>query len=590
MANIVQTSNISQTSGPALTLNPGDGFTQPWGFTITDTDPSAPAIFDAGQADLYLGKAMGPSAPNSQVSGALGVRIGAAGATSNVVVDFASVIAFPTAGPSAALSVSGGHSISVYGTVSAQVSGSLGQASAGILTDGAGNISNSGGTISGYTAIRNTDTTSGDHVNLANTGTITALGGNAYDGSGSLATEWIDNRFGTFNGNIVFGDGAGDIFSTNCTPGTGAIIFGNGAGDSVVNAGSGAASHIAAIVFGDGNGCSAQNQYGSDSIGSITFGNGSGDQLINRGTISTSVTFGSGANDKIYNTSDGLILCDVTLGNGSNFLFDSTNGAMSGTVFCGSGGDAVMAGLTGGTVIGGLGNDRLYANPTSLAAANGSRTTLDGGGGSNALYGGTGYTTFIAGDTNGGFDQIWGGASAMAGVSGYTNNTLSYATVAAGKSVYVDLLGGHNGYLNSGANNDGAYTFEDSIANMPNVVGSGGGDILIADNGKDRVTGGGGGDSLYAGGGGFGTFVYTDYADSNLVTGYDTVMGFKLGTDKIDLSALHTSASHLVISTAGTSNSVYVEQNPGTFNASTDLAMVVNTTTPGGLQASNFVF
>ena len=75
-----------------------------------------------------------------------------------------------------------------------------------------------------------------------------------------------------------------------------------------------------------------------------------------------------------------------------------------------------------------------------------------------------------------------------------------------------------------------------------------------------------------------------------MVTGYDTIVGFKIGADRIDLAALHTDGSHLAISTAGTSNTLYVEQTPGTFNANTDLAMIVNATTAGGLHASDFVF
>jgi Ca2+-binding RTX toxin-like protein len=176
----------------------------------------------------------------------------------------------------------------------------------------------------------------------------------------------------------------------------------------------------------------------------------------------------------------------------------------------------------------------------------------------------------------------------MAGVTGYTNNTVSFAEMAVGRSVYVDLLTGHNAYVNDGASNDGAYTLEASIVNVPNVIGSSGGDIIIADNGIARLQGGGGADALYAGSGAD-TFVYTNYADSNLATGYDTVVGFKTGIDKIDLSALNVTAANLVIQTSGTSNTVYVERTPGTFNADTDLALVVNTTTVGGLHDYDFL-
>ena len=70
----------------------------------------------------------------------------------------------------------------------------------------------------------------------------------------------------------------------------------------------------------------------------------------------------------------------------------------------------------------------------------------------------------------------------------------------------------------------------------------------------------------------------------------DRIVGFKIGDDRIDLSAFRTDSVHLAISTAGRSNAVYLEQTPGTFNAVTDLAIVVYTTTAGGLHVSDFVF
>jgi beta-lactamase class A len=254
--------------------------------------------------------------------------------------------------------------------------------------------------------------------------------------------------------------------------------------------------------------------------------------------------------------------------------------------------DLLVGGTLSGGLSGGAGNDLIYGNTSQATADNAAWLTLDGGAGNNALYGSSGFNTFLAGDANGGFNQIWGAASKMARVSGYANNTLSFANVAAG--VYVDLLNGHNAYIGStpGGNWTGAGTYEDSIINVPNVIGSAFGDLMQADNGVDRITGGGKADQLYAGSGALsqGTFVYTGYSDSNTVTGYDTIVGFKLGTDKIDLSALHTDGSHLAISTTGTSNTLYVEQTAGTFNAATDLAMIVNTSAAGGLHASDFVF
>jgi hypothetical protein len=42
-------------------------------------------------------------------------------------------------------------------------------------------------------------------------------------------------------------------------------------------------------------------------------------------------------------------------------------------------------------------------------------------------------------------------------------------------------------------------------------------------------------------------------------------VGFKTGIDKIDLSGLHVTGANLGIFAAGTSNTLYIEMNPGTF-------------------------
>eukprot|EP01034_Spumella_vulgaris_P015800 gene15800-20186_t len=106
---------------------------------------------------------------------------------------------------------------------------------------------------------------------------------------------------------------------------------------------------------------------------------------------------------------------------------------------------------------------------------------MNSNGGSNALYGGGAFNTFLLGNVDDdGVNQVWGGASQMAGVTGFANNTISFAEMAVGRSVYVDLLNGHNAYVNDGANNDGIFTLEASIVNVPNVIGSSGGDVIIA--------------------------------------------------------------------------------------------------------------
>ena len=179
----------------------------------------------------------------------------------------------------------------------------------------------------------------------------------------------------------------------------------------------------------------------------------------------------------------------------------------------------------------------------------------------------------------------------MTGVAGYANNTLSFRNATAG--VLVDLLA-HDAFVGSTAAHawTGPGKLEDSIQNVPNVVGSKYGDVIHADNGVDRLTGGAGADQLVAGKGASShdTFVYAGLADSNIPHGHDTIFGFKAGVDKIDVSTMNVSAANLLIVNHGLSNTAYVEQKPGVFNANTNLALVVNTAVAGGLHASDFVF
>jgi hypothetical protein len=311
---------------------------------------------------------------------------------------------------------------------------------------------------------------------------------------------------------------------------------------------------------------------------------GTGDDLLNLGTMT-----GFGANGKvpIHFINAGTLSGSVSL-DCDDAVFDSTLGRVLYDIQANHE-STVVAGNTGNLVFGDNDDQILYANPTQAAADNASHTVLLPGRGNNALYGGSGFTTFrVVTDpedmpANPGdpvivpYNQIWGGWSKMPGVVGYTNNTVSFEDAVAG--VYVDLVEGHNAYavITPGLNWGSVQGyFENSIQNVPNVVGSSYGDVLIADDGIDRLTGGLKGDQLYSGQGPLSqtTFVYQSYQDSTVANGYDTIVHFKSGIDKIDISALRADPDQLVISTDGHS-SVYVEHTPGIFDPNTDLAINV---------------
>ena len=278
----------------------------------------------------------------------------------------------------------------------------------------------------------------------------------------------------------------------------------------------------------------------------------------------------------------------VNLGSGTN-NFNSTQGYVYGGISAGSGNSVIIGPINGGAVDGGSGNDVLYTNPTLTAAQDGSQTTLDGGTGNNWEYGDGAYTTFMSGDNaKGTYNQIFGEPSQMEGVAGYTNNTVSYAGLSSAyKSAYIDLLHG-DAYMCTIADANGApssdLVFEDYLKNVPNAIGSSGSDVIICDNGVDKITSGAntGGDVFYAGSGANSqdTFAFTSLSESPL-SDHDTIEGFKVGIDKVDLSALDMPIADVFLSSGGSgANTIYVEKNPSAgFNSATDMIISVKAST-----------
>jgi hypothetical protein len=185
----------------------------------------------------------------------------------------------------------------------------------------------------------------------------------------------------------------------------------------------------------------------------------------------------------------------------------------------------------------------------------------------------------------------------MADVAGYANNTVSYANLSSAyNSVYVNLLDG-DAYMCSIADANGVptsgYTFEDYLENVPNVIGSSGSDVVICEDGVDRIThGGGAGDVFYAGGGAGSedTFVYTAMDESPL-SNHDIIEGFKVGIDKLDFSQLDLTISDFLLSYGGNgSNTVYVEKNPSAgFNSATAMIISVQASTSAALTYKDIV-
>jgi hypothetical protein len=444
---------------------------------------------------------------------------------------------------------------------------------------------------------------SGNGIGVGGTGESTLLmvgaqgsvDGNDYIGVDIAGSSTIDN-YGLISDSAVNGDGL-DLTGPNVTYNYGSISA-LGSGGWAIQTNDTTTGGVTAI-YNYGSIVGQQYSYNSSLVnsaadqlvnfgtmtGGVAYGGVADCYLVNSGSIDGNITLGGGAHSYLVNS--GSIDGSVTLGSGADQSVNSTWGTISGTITCGSGGGVVIAGQTGGSVVG-SGDDVFYANPTQTAADNAAKTTLDGGTGDNWLYGDGAYTTFMSGDDAAGtYNQIFGGASQMEGVSGYTNNTVSYASLSSAyKSAYIDLLHG-DAYMCTIADANGApssdLVFEDYLQNVPNVIGTSGSDVILCDNGVDRIThGSSAGDVLYAGTGAASqdTFAYTNLNESSL-SHHDVIEGFKVGIDKINLTALDMPIADVLLSYGGNgSNTIYVEKDPSAgFNSATDMILSVKAST-----------
>jgi hypothetical protein len=553
----------SETTGAADLVSMGAGdfvYVAPQ-VVLTETNISNFGIQDTayGEAEIF-----GSVTANDPV-----FFEGSPAATTNIQIGQTGVVS-DYGGNGDAIDVEGGfYDISNSGQIIADQGGD------GILVgnDGSSGAIRNYGTIDAVVGVDDVDFNTDDFNYLDNYGTIAGSSDAVSETRGHVAEI---NNYGalvtTGPGAAVFGDSTTIVSLVNVGTITGGVTL--QAGDCVVN-------NQGTIIGGI--------------VGGAIDLEGSNASLNNSGTLDGDVSLGGG-NDTIVNT--GVINGSVGFFGATGASLDSGRGVITGEIECGDGGATVIAGETGDVVIGGAGNDRLQASPTLAAANNAAMTTLDGAGGNNWLIGDGAYVTFDSGDANGGINHINGRLSKMSDVAGDENNTVSYASLSgSAQSVYVNLLDGvaytcSTDNANTAANS--AFTLEDYIRNVPNVIGSTCADLLVCDNGVDNITAGGAGTVMDAGvgGGSQDTFVFTSFASSTS-TSEDTINGFKAGVDMLDFSALDVTAANIVIKRSASNHhisTVSVEQTAGVFDAATNLTLSVHTTTAGALTAGSIIF
>jgi len=242
-----------------------------------------------------------------------------------------------------------------------------------------------------------------------------------------------------------------------------------------------------------------------------------------------------------------------------------TGSAFNDTITSGSGNDSLSGGVGDDSLTGGSGND-----------------TLDGGVGNDTIVAGSGVDSLVGGD---GTDTLsatgWtigtttdGGSTAVRGV---VINLGSSSVTAATINAVTSLGNGTDGDVNSDitAVSNGQLvrlgvaatvtTRISTYSGIENVEGSDGGDYIIGSSSANSISGGAGGDYInpgsgadtVTGGAGDDTIIITETTQSAdtivfsgvtaALNGSDTVTGFVVGSDLLDVAPLNNASTGTTI-------------------------------------------
>lgn len=405
--------------------------------------------------------------------------------------------------------------------------------------------------------------------------TLTALNANGSTLRG-LGGDDILNSAGF--GTQLNGDDGNDIL--NGSTADDVLIGGAGADQIIGNAGTDLASYVTSFagvalsLASGGSGGDAlgdtfsgvENAAGSNFADSIT-GDAAGNYLL--GLLGDDTLNGGDGDDLL----EGGAGADMLRG-GAGFDFATYGGAAAG----------VTASLIGGTEGGEAAGDTFASVEGLLGSAFGDSLTgdsasnviqgyagndiLDGGGGIDQLIGGDGDDTIIGGTGN---DLLAGGTGADTFM--YLSAVESQSTPQIAPDVISDFQSGVDKIDISGLQptnvsitQDGIYTLVSAqsasgafavrvtgtvaigdiiqTATGSQINGTAGADTLAGTNGADVLAGGAGADVL-TGGLGADTFRYTATSDSPQDAG-DYITDFQTASDRLDLTALNTSAISLI--------------------------------------------
>ncbi|MBO9465261.1 hypothetical protein J7443_08490 [Tropicibacter sp. R15_0] len=331
---------------------------------------------------------------------------------------------------------------------------------------------------------------------------------------------------------------------------------------------------------------------------------------------------------------------DVRAGSGDDFIYFNKRGSGDGNIAHGNDGDDVINGgqghdtLYGGNgndlLAGGIDNDQLYGDAgddtvwggsghdelmgqdgNDLLFGNTGNDAIWGGNGADTMHGGLGYDSIGGGlgndSINGdqGNDEVWGGSGADTVHGGTGNDTLGGGDgnddLSGGEG--NDSIGGGGGHdsVEGGWGNDTVwgYTGNDTLD------GGQGHDLIGGGSGNDTINGNQGNDTLWGGhghdviNGGLGNDTLNGWAHNDVLTGgsgadvfefygnfgYDQILDFTTGEDKIDLSNVAglNSFSDVQSVVHDYGNGAYISDGQGN-------SFVLMGVDPSDLSADDFIF
>jgi Ca2+-binding RTX toxin-like protein len=354
-------------------------------------------------------------------------------------------------------------------------------------------------------------------------------------------------------GGVLTSVGGGSVASVesvaaNLLGGTDTLQYLGATAAITVNLAAGTASGFSSVAGIENVTTGSGNDFlgGSAGVANVLTGGTGNDVYVVHDTTDTVAEGLNGGTDEVRTT-----LASYTLANNLESLtfvgagnFAGTGNAANNAITGGAGSD-LLSGLAGNdTLAGGLGNDTIDAgagNDTILHIANQGVDSMDGGTGVDTLA--------VAGN----------GANEILRVvfSGTALSTVSGGTVANVESVTADLQVGSDTLTYAGSAaavtvNLGAGTASgfSAIANIENVAGGNGNDVLTGAAGSNTLTGGAGNDRLNGGAGndaldggaGNDVFVFQAGFGIDRITGFDA--NATGGQDLLDLSALGVTAAN----------------------------------------------